>query len=70
MPSTKLGVRSMRVGWPAASAAESDGAVHRLSQLVDPIWKGGLWSVAAKNAFDGLLYALVTAGAFGWLWPA
>jgi hypothetical protein len=28
------------------------------------------WSVTAKNLFDGLLYALVTGGTFGWLWPA
>jgi hypothetical protein len=42
---------------------------YGLAQLADPIWKGGRWSVAAKNAVDGLLYALVTAGAFGWLWP-
>ena len=27
------------------------------------------WSTTLKNVFDGLLYALVTAGAFGWLWP-
>jgi hypothetical protein len=27
------------------------------------------WSATLKNMFDGLLYALVTAGTFGWLWP-
>jgi hypothetical protein len=30
---------------------------------------GKPWVVTAKEMFDGLLYALVTAGAFGWLWP-
>jgi hypothetical protein len=25
--------------------------------------------VAFKEIFDGLLYGLVTAGTFGWLWP-
>lgn len=42
---------------------------YGLSYFVDPIWKGGLWSVTMKNMFDGLVYALCTAGVFGWLWP-
>ena len=33
------------------------------------IWNGKPWMVAAKETFDGLLYGLVTAGTFGWLWP-
>jgi hypothetical protein len=33
------------------------------------IWMGKPWSVAIKETFDGLLYGLVTAGTFGWLWP-
>ena len=35
----------------------------------DPIWRGARWSTTLKNLFDGLLYGLVTAGVFGWLWP-
>lgn len=35
----------------------------------DSIWKGQPWSVTVKVIFDGLVYAAVTAGAFGWLWP-
>jgi hypothetical protein len=42
---------------------------YGLNSLADSIWKGQPWSVTAKNVFDGLLYALVTAGVFGWLWP-
>jgi hypothetical protein len=38
-------------------------------QLAASIWMGKPWAVAAKEVFDGLLYALVTAGTFGWLWP-
>jgi len=30
---------------------------------------GKPWPIAAKEVFDGLLYSLVTAGTFGWLWP-
>ncbi len=33
------------------------------------IWMGKPWSAAMKEAGDGLLYALLVAGAFGWLWP-
>jgi hypothetical protein len=37
--------------------------------IVDSIWKLQSWKVTAKGVFDGLVYALLTAGAFGWLWP-
>jgi hypothetical protein len=33
------------------------------------IWYRRAWSTTFKNTFDGLLYGLVTAGVFGWLWP-
>ncbi len=33
------------------------------------IWWGRPWSVSFKEIADGLLYGLLTAGAFGWLWP-
>ena len=39
------------------------------AQLPSAIWWGKPLSIAAKEILDGLLYALVTAGAFGWLWP-
>jgi hypothetical protein len=35
----------------------------------ESIWFRRPWTVTLKNTFDGLLYALVTAGTFGWLWP-
>ena len=37
--------------------------------LSNGIWKGQPWSVVAKEVFDGLIYGLLTAGTFGWLWP-
>lgn len=43
---------------------------YGLSCLVDSIWKGAPWGATFKGVFDGLLYGLVTAGAFGWLWPS
>ena len=33
------------------------------------IWLKRAWSSTLKHTFDGLVYALVTAGTFGWLWP-
>jgi hypothetical protein len=33
------------------------------------IWMGKPWKVTWKDVLDGLLYGLVTAGTFGWLWP-
>lgn len=39
------------------------------------LWQGYIWykrplSFVAKNTIDGVVYGLLTAGAFGWLWPA
>jgi hypothetical protein len=33
------------------------------------IWYGRSWTTTFKSTVDGLAYALLTAGAFGWLWP-
>ena len=33
------------------------------------IWWKQNWPATLKSMFDGLLYACLTAGAFGWLWP-
>ena len=33
------------------------------------IWMGKPWSSTFKDMLDGLIYALLTAGTFGWLWP-
>ncbi len=38
--------------------------------ITESIWKGQAWSTAAKFVFDGVVYGLVTAGTFAWLWPA
>ena len=47
------------VAWLAYAGGEIPGA----------IWWGKPWSVTLKDVFDSLLYGLVTAGTFGWLWP-
>jgi len=33
------------------------------------IWYSRSWVTTLKSTFDGLVYALVTAGVFAWLWP-
>lgn len=33
------------------------------------IWWYRSWRFTLTTMFDGLIYALLTAGAFGWLWP-
>jgi hypothetical protein len=40
-----------------------------LAEMVSSIWRGQLWGVTIKHMFDGLVYSLLTAGTFGWLWP-
>jgi hypothetical protein len=41
-----------------------------LGQIPQSIWFKRQWSTTLKHVFDGLIYALLTAGTFGWLWPA
>lgn len=43
---------------------------YSIALMQNSIWWGRSWTTTFKSMFDGLLYALVTAGAFGWLWPA
>ena len=40
------------------------GALWQMS-----IWYRRAWSTTVKATIDGLIYALLTAGTFGWLWP-
>jgi hypothetical protein len=42
---------------------------YSLGPMVNVIWKGLPASVVIKEAFDGLIYSLLAAGTFGWLWP-
>jgi len=42
---------------------------YGVGNLVNSIWKGQPFKATCFEVFDGLLYSLMTAGAFGWLWP-
>jgi len=37
--------------------------------VINAIWMGKLWAAVAMDALDALIYALLTAAAFAWLWP-
>lgn len=45
-------------------------AGYALGLWQDTIWYRRNPMTTIKSNFDGLIYALLTAGAFGWLWPA
>jgi len=34
------------------------------------IWYGRGWGLTIRSAVDGVIYGALTAGTFGWLWPA
>jgi hypothetical protein len=42
---------------------------YSLALLQHSIWYKRDWTTTLKSVFDGLVYALLTAGTFGWLWP-
>jgi len=42
---------------------------YGLGNLANGIWKGQPWGMTLKEVIDGLVYGLLTAGTFGWLWP-
>lgn len=42
---------------------------YGFSTLQDSIWFGRPWSFSIKIVVDALIYAALTAGIFGWLWP-
>jgi len=42
---------------------------YGVGHIVNSIWMGQPWSNTLKHVFDGLVYSLLLAGTFGWLWP-
>ena len=45
-------------------------AGYGLALLQNSIWYRRNWAATLKSVADGLVYALLTAGVFGWLWPS
>lgn len=44
-------------------------AAYALALPQQSIWYHRSWASTVKSMLDGLLYALLTAGSFAWLWP-
>jgi hypothetical protein len=42
---------------------------YSLALLQNSIWYKKSWGTTLRSCFDGLIYGLLTAGFFGWLWP-
>lgn len=42
---------------------------YSLALVQNSIWYKRNWGTTWKSVFDGFVYALLTAGTFGWLWP-
>jgi len=42
---------------------------YSLALWQSTIWYGRSWRSTLKSTIDGLVYGLLTAGTFGWLWP-
>ena len=60
------GAHYLRV-FQLVGAGAFGGYVLALWQM--SIWYRRAWSTTIKSTIDGLIYALLTAGVFGWLWP-
>jgi hypothetical protein len=64
---------ALRAGAPYLSVFRFAGCVtftgYAIGLLHDSIWYERNWGTTVKYVFDGLVYGLLTAGVFGWLWP-
>ena len=67
-------------GWRCAAAGSAVLEVFRftgttafagysLALMQNSIWWKRSWGMTVRSMIDGLIYACMTAGAFGWLWP-
>jgi hypothetical protein len=68
-----IAAHTVLIGAPYLEVFRVVGAIGFLAygagQIPESIWMGRPWKVTWKNVLDGLVYGLVTAGTFGWLWP-
>jgi hypothetical protein len=68
-----LGVHTMGVATPYRHVFGVVGLstfmAYALGTVPNAIWWGHPWSSQFKHVVDGAIYAGITAGTFGWLWP-
>lgn len=66
--------RSLPAGADYLTVFQVTGTVawlaYGFSTIQEAIWFGRPWSAIGKGLFDAFVYANVTGGVFGWLWPA
>lgn len=43
---------------------------YAFNDFTASIWKGQPWRTTCKFMFEGMVYGLLTAGTFAWLWPS
>ena len=65
--------RTLAAGAPYLAVFRIVGTVVFLgyagAHIQAAIWRGQPWSATIKDVIDGLIYGLLSAGVFGWLWP-
>jgi len=65
--------RALGPGAPYLTVFRMAGTVAFLgyvgAEATNTIWRGQSLGTTLRNYMDGLIYALLTAGVFGWLWP-
>ncbi len=65
--------QTLAKGAPYMTVFRVAGAVafagYSFAQIPNAVWWGRPWKSALKEFADGIVYAALTAGAFGWLWP-
>ena len=65
--------RALPSGSPYPAVFRFAGATafvgYALALWQDTIWHGRAWTTNARSTIDGLVYALLTGGVFGALWP-
>lgn len=68
-----VGKATLPAGTPYIAVFKVIGAVAILAYsgatIPNSIWFGKPWSATIKDAIDGVIYGLLTAGVFGWRWP-
>lgn len=75
-----VGALTAYAGWYGLGASDDAMRVFRVTGVAavlgyaighfhDSIWKGQRWGVTGKFIFDGVVYGLLTAATFTWLWP-
>lgn len=65
--------RALPPGAPYLSAFRFAGTAafgaYAMALPAQSIWYQKSWGTTFRGMFDGLVYGLLTGGAFGWLWP-